>query len=230
VILIPILCFHWKFHYRSRNKFHNLSSSAASIFALPSSNQPSSHTITLISEKKLQTQIREIKVQKLVLNISVGQSGDILTCATRCSDNSVAKPLFSPKLGILRDLLGLGVMRRLLDMWLWGETRLCICLRVGWRWRSTSFWGGALVTLVASVSTSKSTLILASSMTLPRVFMVLTSMWFWNVLGTVFVVIAGASDVLEIIRELQTRMQYWNGSRSNMKELFILNKSQNIRS
>ncbi|KAI5570870.1 hypothetical protein BDE02_11G056600 [Populus trichocarpa] len=55
----------------------------------------------------------------------------------------------------------------------------------------------------ALVSASRSTLILESSMILPLVFTAWTSMLFWNALGTVLVVVAGASHALAFIRELQ---------------------------
>ena len=69
-----------------------------------------------------------------------------------------------------------------------------------------------------------------SGMTLPLVFTAWTSMLFWNVLGTVLVVVAGASHVLAFTRELQ-RMMRWNGSRSNMKESSLTNpKISDLRS
>jgi hypothetical protein len=61
-----------------------------------------------------------------------------------------------------------------------------------------------------------------SGMILPLVFTAWTSMSFWNALGTVLVVVAGASHALAFIRELQ-RMTRWNGSRSNMKESSLTN-------
>ena len=218
VILILILCFHWKYHYISRNKFHNLSFSAASIFALPSSNQPSSHTITMNLREEVTNPIREIKVQKLVLNISVGQSGDSLICATRCSNNSVAKPLFSPKLGILH-ARSFGIRRNEKIAWyvtVRGNKAMQL-LKSGLKVKEYELLRGSF----SDTSCFGFDIQEHINWSWHQAWPFHGYLWSW--------LLCGASHVLEIIRELQTRMQ-WNGSSSNMKELFILNKSQNIGS
>ncbi|XP_054777048.1 60S ribosomal protein L11-like isoform X2 [Prosopis cineraria] len=84
----------------------------------------------MASEKKSSNPMREIEVQKLVINISVGESGDRLTRAAKYCDLvleqlSGQSPVFS------KDLLESGVMKSLLAMSPSEVRRQCSFLRVG---------------------------------------------------------------------------------------------------
>ncbi|XP_054777046.1 60S ribosomal protein L11-like isoform X1 [Prosopis cineraria] len=88
----------------------------------------------MASEKKSSNPMREIEVQKLVINISVGESGDRLTRAAKYCDLvleqlSGQSPVFSK--ARYSDLLESGVMKSLLAMSPSEVRRQCSFLRVG---------------------------------------------------------------------------------------------------